>query len=105
MGSTHAPRTGGGPGASVPARPPGRRGVAMMTPRERVAAALAHREPDRIPIDLGSTLCTSITTAAYLPLREHLGLPPAEIAIYEQTQQLPYLSEDILLRFGVDTRT
>jgi uroporphyrinogen-III decarboxylase len=26
----------------------------VMTPRERVLAALEHREPDRVPIDLGS---------------------------------------------------
>lgn len=76
----------------------------MMTPRERVAAALAHREPDRIPIDLGSTLVTSITSAAYLPLREHLGLPAEAVTIFEQTQQLPYLAEDLLQRFAVDTR-
>lgn len=76
----------------------------MMTPRERVAAALDHREPDRIPIDLGSTLVTSITTAAYRPLRAHLGLPTADITIFEQTQQLPYLAEDVLERFAVDTR-
>ena len=75
----------------------------MMTPRERVAAALAHREPDRIPIDLGSTLVTSITTAAYVPLRAHLGLPAEPVVIFEQTQQLPYLAEDVLVRFGVDT--
>ena len=76
----------------------------MMTPRERIAAALAHREPDRVPIDLGGTLVTSIVRAAYLPLRAHLGLPAEEVAIFEQTQQLPYLSEDILERFAVDTR-
>lgn len=76
----------------------------MMTSRERVAAALAHQEPDRIPIDLGATLATSITTAAYVPLREHLGLPAEEITIFEQTQQLPYLAEDLLVRLGVDTR-
>lgn len=76
----------------------------MMTPRERVAAALAHKEPDRIPIDLGSTLVSSITKAAYVPLREHLGLPAEDVVIFEQTQQLPYLSEDLLERFAVDTR-
>jgi uroporphyrinogen decarboxylase len=75
-----------------------------MTPRERVSAALDHREPDRLPIDLGGTLATSITTAAYTPLRRFLGLPPEEPVIFEQTQQLPYLGEDLLLRFGVDTR-
>ena len=76
----------------------------MTTPRERVAAALAHEEADRIPIDLGSTLATSITAAAYAPLREHLGLPAEDITIFEQTQQLPYLGEDLLVRLGVDTR-
>jgi uroporphyrinogen decarboxylase len=75
-----------------------------MTPRERVAAALAHREPDRVPIDLGSTLVTSITSAAYVPLRRHLGLPAEPVTIFEQTQQLPYLGEDLLRRFEVDTR-
>jgi uroporphyrinogen decarboxylase len=76
----------------------------MMTPRERVSAALAHREPDRIPIDLGGTLATSITAAAYVPLRAHLGLPAQTVTIFEQTQQLPYLGEDLLVRLGVDTR-
>lgn len=76
----------------------------MMTPRERVAAALAHKEPDRIPIDLGGTLVSSITKAAYVPLREHLGLPAEDVIIFEQGQQLPYLSEDLLERFAVDTR-
>ena len=76
----------------------------MMTPRERVAAALAHREPDRVPIDLGGSLVSSIVKAAYLPLREHLGLPAEDVVIFEQTQQLPYLSEDLLKRFAIDTR-
>ena len=38
-----------------------------MTPRERILAAIDHRETDRIPIDLGSSLVTSITKAAYVP--------------------------------------
>jgi uroporphyrinogen decarboxylase len=75
-----------------------------MTPRERVNAALAHREPDRVPIDLGATLATSITTAAYIPLRACLGLPDEDVVVFEQTQQLPYLGEDLLARLGVDTR-
>jgi len=75
-----------------------------MTPRQRILAALNHQESDRIPIDLGSSLVTSITKAAYVPLREHLGYPPDEIVIYDEVQQLPYVNEDVLERFGVDTR-
>lgn len=38
--------------------------------RSRVAAALNHREPDRVPVDL------NITEIPYRRLRERLGLPP-----------------------------
>jgi uroporphyrinogen decarboxylase len=75
-----------------------------MTPRERIQAALDHKESDRIPIDLGSSLVTSITKAAYVPLRDHLGFPEEEIVVYDEVQQLPYVGEDVLERFGVDTR-
>jgi uroporphyrinogen decarboxylase len=75
-----------------------------MTPRERIVAAVEHREPDRVPIDLGSTPVTSITKTAYLALREHLGLAAEDPAIYDQVQQLPYVAEDVLARFKADTR-
>jgi hypothetical protein len=75
-----------------------------MTPRERILAALDHRESDRAPLDLGSSIVTSITRAAYEPLRAHLGLPAEEIVVYDEVQQLPYVGEDVLERFGVDTR-
>ncbi len=75
-----------------------------MTSRERLRRALAHQEADRVPVDLGSSIVTSITKAAYVPLMEHLGLPAGDVTIYDEVQQLPYLSEDLLRRFAVDTR-
>lgn len=36
-----------------------------MTSRERVRAALNHREPDRVPFILGGCTCTSIMVQAY----------------------------------------
>jgi uroporphyrinogen decarboxylase len=75
-----------------------------MTPRERVRMALQHREPDRVPIDLGGSIVTSIARATYGPLKEHLGLPLETVRIYDEVQQLPYLTEDLLQRFSVDTR-
>ena len=60
-----------------------------MTPRERILAALDHRESDRIPIDMGSSIVTSVTKAAYVPLREYLGLAEEEIVVYDEVQQLP----------------
>jgi len=75
-----------------------------MTPRERVRRALAHQEADRVPVDLGSSIVTSITKAAYVPLMAHLGLPAGDVTIHDEIQQLPYLAEDLLRRFAVDTR-
>jgi len=75
-----------------------------MTPRERVMRALNHQEPDRIPIDLGATIVSSITKTAYIELKRHLGLPLTEIKMLDYVQQLPYLDEALLERFGVDFR-
>lgn len=76
-----------------------------MTPRERVAIALDHREPDRIPFDMGGTLVTSITARGYVKLREFLGLPDEEVKIFDHVQQLPHVGEDLMERLGGDVRT
>jgi uroporphyrinogen decarboxylase len=75
-----------------------------MNSRERVKLALNHQEPDRIPIDLGATIVTSITKTAYVDLVKHLGMPPEEIKMLDFVQQLPYLDEALLERFCVDFR-
>ncbi|MHC4575575.1 MAG: hypothetical protein ACYS76_15885 [Planctomycetota bacterium] len=36
-----------------------------MTSRERMQTALNHQEPDRIPVDLGGSIVSSITKNAY----------------------------------------
>ncbi|MEN6603684.1 MAG: uroporphyrinogen decarboxylase family protein [Bryobacteraceae bacterium] len=46
-----------------------------MTHRQRIRAALAHRQPDRVPLDLGGTNCSTLTTGAHARLRAHLGIP------------------------------
>jgi uroporphyrinogen decarboxylase len=74
-----------------------------MTPRERVLKALNHETPDRVPIDFGSTNNTGITAPAYERLKEHLGLQ-RETRIFDRSQQLVYVDEEVLQRFSVDTR-
>jgi uroporphyrinogen decarboxylase len=75
-----------------------------MNSRERVKLALNHQEPDRIPIDLGATIVTSITKSAYIDLKQHLGMPLEKIKMLDYVQQLPYLDEVLLERFCVDFR-
>ena len=73
-----------------------------MTSRERVLTALDHREPDRIPIDLGGNQ-TGIHKGAYEALTKHLGLDE-ELVIMDAVQQLARPGEAVLERFRVDTR-
>jgi uroporphyrinogen decarboxylase len=78
----------------------------LITPYERVRTALAHKEPDRIPFDLGSTKMTGISIRAY---RKYIGykgwqdLDP-EPAILDPVQQLALVAEPVLQRLDVDTR-
>jgi uroporphyrinogen decarboxylase len=75
-----------------------------MNSRQRVQAALNHQEGDRIPIDLGATIVSSITRRAYTDLKHYLNTPLEEIRMLDYVQQLPYLDETLLERFEVDFR-
>ncbi len=75
-----------------------------MTSRQRVLQALNHQEPDRVPIDLGATIVSSIVKQSYLELKEYLGLPVEQIKMLDYIQQLPHVDESLLERFGVDFR-
>ena len=78
--------------------------AAQMTHRERVLAALNHREPDRVPMDLGSTRCTSIHIAGYQRLKEYLGIRTEEDVIIDGIMRPVAVDERILQRLDVDTR-
>jgi uroporphyrinogen decarboxylase len=73
-----------------------------MTSRERILAAIGHREPDRVPVDLGATPSSGISAIAYGNLKRHLGLPPEQNRVYDVVQQLAQPEDFILDRFGVD---
>ncbi len=75
-----------------------------MNSRERVMRALNHQEPDRVPIDLGATIVSSIVKTSYVDLKRHLGMPLEEIKMLDYIQQLPYVDSALLERFGVDFR-
>jgi uroporphyrinogen decarboxylase len=74
-----------------------------MTHRERVLAALNHQEPDRVPIDLSSTRCTSIHLNGYQRLKHHFGIQAKDI-ITDRMMQCVLVDDRILDRLDVDTR-
>lgn len=75
-----------------------------MTPRERMLTALARKEPDVAPVDIGGVRSTTIHIDGYRKLRSHLGLPPVEPRISERMMQVVQLDEDAAQALGVDTR-
>lgn len=74
-----------------------------MTSRERVLAALEHRKPDRLPMDMGSARFTGIVLGAYEKLRSYLGFGKPG-PIIDRMQQLVEVDEQILRFLEVDVR-
>ena len=75
-----------------------------MTSRERVRAALDHREPDRIPVDFGSTPVTGIHVSVVAGLREHFGLDRHPVRVWEPFQMLGEIEEDLARALGLDVQ-
>ena len=75
-----------------------------MNSRERILAALNHREPDRVPFDLAGSTWTGIANGAYQKLLVFLGKEKEEPDWSDVVQQIVIPSDDILDMLGVDTR-
>ena len=73
-----------------------------MTSRERVLTALDHREPDRVPLDLGGTFVTSIAATALHHLRRRLGLEDRPVKVYDAYQMLGEVELDLVERLQLD---
>ena len=73
-----------------------------MTPRERVRMALNHKEPDKVPLDLGGWQ-SGISYETYVPLKELLGINE-ETRMEERVQGLARVDEPVLEMFSIDTR-
>jgi len=65
--------------------------------------AVNHREPDRVPIDLGGHRSSGIMAIAYNKLKQYLGIETGDIYVYDFVQQLAIVEPEVLDRFGVDT--
>jgi hypothetical protein len=72
--------------------------------RERVAAALAHRQPDRVPLDLGASAVTGMHVSSVYRLRQALRLDPpgTPVKVVEPYQMLGEVGADLMDALGVD---
>jgi uroporphyrinogen decarboxylase len=75
-----------------------------MTARDRVIAALDHREPDRVPVDFGGLLA-SINIYTYDELLRAVGISSGgDEVVSREWSTVPKPSEELLRRWGVDFR-
>ena len=73
-----------------------------MTSRERVKAALNHRQPDRVPVDFGSTIVTGMHVSVVSRLRKAFGLGDDPVKVIEPFQMLGEIDGALREKLGVD---
>jgi uroporphyrinogen decarboxylase len=74
----------------------------MMKPRERVLTALSHKEPDKVPVDMGSSRATTIHAIAYNHLKDYLGMKGGATCVYDIWQQIAHVEEELVKRLHID---
>lgn len=74
-----------------------------MTPKERIRAAIEHRQPDQVPVDFGASFITGVHCSVVEKLREYYGLAPGPVKVCEPYQMLGLVEDDLKAALGVDT--
>jgi uroporphyrinogen decarboxylase len=74
-----------------------------MNSRQRIQAAINHEIPDRVPLDLGSTIVTGIAATKYAELINHLGFNISAPRIYDVYLMLAQPDLELLNHLEVDT--
>lgn len=73
-----------------------------MTSRECVRSALAHREPDRVPVDFGATTVTGMHALCVEKLRAHFGLEQRPVKVHVPYNMLGLIEDDLADAMGLD---
>ncbi len=74
----------------------------MTTSRQRLQAAITHCQPDRIPVDFGSSFITGIHCSVVEKLRDHYGLDRHPVRVVEPYQMLGLVEDDLKDAMGID---
>ena len=72
-----------------------------MNSRERILSAINHIQPDKVPVDLGSSTVTGISAIAYNNLKRHLKIE-SKTRVFDVVQQLANVDMEVLNLLGVD---
>ena len=72
------------------------------TRKTRILDAVSHRQPDRVPLDFGSTLSTGMHCSIVEKLREHYGLEKRLVKAQDPFQMLGWIDEDLMDAMDLD---
>jgi len=72
-----------------------------MNSKERILSALNHIQPDKVPIDLGSSTVTGISAIAYNNLKKNLKIE-TKTRVFDVVQQLANVDMEVVDLLGVD---
>ena len=72
-----------------------------MNSRERILLSVNHKQPDKVPVDLGSSTVTGISAIAYNNLKKYLNIS-TPTRVIDVVQQLANVDMKVIDRFGVD---
>jgi uroporphyrinogen decarboxylase len=73
--------------------------------RERILAAINHKEPDKVPIDLGGTIASTITHVANEKLKKYLKINKSGEIVTQPWLEVVLPLDEILDLFETDCRT
>ena len=73
-----------------------------MNSRERLSKTLNHEQPDKVVVDVGSSVVTGISAIALSNLRKALGLPAKKEKVFDVLQIIAEVDEEIRQALGVD---
>ena len=79
--------------------------MTTVTSRERIVAAINHRQPDKLAVDFGGGFQTGIHVSMVYQLRQALGLdrPGTPVKVVEIYQMLGEVAPDLQDALGIDT--
>lgn len=72
-----------------------------MNSKERILSAINHIQPDKVPIDLGSSTVTGISAIAYNNLKSLLKID-TKTRVFDVVQQLANVDMEVVNLLGVD---
>ncbi|MDR3334517.1 MAG: hypothetical protein LBT13_06485 [Treponema sp.] len=71
-----------------------------MTSKERVKAAFAHKEADKVPVDFCGMSCSNINAIVMRQLREYYGLPKIPVRIKDMSTMVGVMERDLMDALG-----